>query len=287
MPKVTPEIFCGVARDLHQPRLFEDIISGRVRIPNAERILLSPFPPALIPLWSTGAGTIVGLWKHWISSDRLPTFVEYYGTTVYGQRNMAFEYGRTLKQVIYRMLSYCIMINEGMSEEILECAAACGIYDINEVEKLLLEAGDERGLQFHPEFSQCLPLSLLQRSDMADYSGDFPTSNVLLDPDKLRHACVPEVHSGFQGMAPDLSLRRIVANEMTSPDWFRTSCQNELFQGLLDLGEREAAWMCLNSPEWRLDDAKLAITKLANFENDSEFHNLAKVWTIAMANIIR
>ncbi|MEZ6143181.1 MAG: hypothetical protein R3B84_21665 [Zavarzinella sp.] len=271
------DTYGGIVCYLGQEKLMEQIMRGQIQLPDVERSLLNPFPPVLVPIWATGARTIVGLWKHWFS-DRQPTFVEFYGTTVYGSRNMAFERGRTLTQVIYLQLCHSIMVAEGMSEEIRDCAYACGISDIDEAEELLMRAGDEKGFRSHAEFVGKLPLSFFDCDNQTDYTGDFPTNSVASSTAELQHCCVHEIHSGFQNLEPDYTLREFVAQNPNSPEWFRTTSQSELFEQLLTANDLEGAWMCLNSPGWTLANARQAITHLAARANDTAFSSLATTW---------
>lgn len=279
MAKTRLEAYGSIVGHLGQERLMEQIIRGQIRLPDVERTLLNPFPPVLVPLWVTGARTIVGLWKHWFS-DRQPTFVEFYGTTVYGSRNMAFERGRTLKQAIYVELCDSIMVADGVSDEIRECAAACGISDIDEIEELLVQAGDMNGLLSHQDFKDKLPLSFFSCDAQTGYTGDFPTNTVASSTDTLRHCCAYEIHSGFKKLEPNFTLTRAVENNPNSPEWFRTKTQSKLFDRLLDANDLEGAWMCLNSPSWSLADARKAIADLAARANDTAFSALASTWVM-------
>ncbi len=246
-------------------------------MPDVEQSLLDPFPPALIPIWSTGARTVVGLWKHWFSC-RQPTFVEFYGTTVYGRRDMAIERGRSLKQLVYGHLFECIVNNDGVDEEIEEFATSCGIQDLDEVERRCLEGGLVKSLQSHPEFAHDPPLSFFESDNQSDYSGDFPTNAITSDTGALRDCCVYELHAGFRNLKPDHGLREAVSQNAASPEWLRTRSQHALFGRSLDAGDLQAAWMCLNSPEWRMSSARQAIMDLAERAGDPSFSALATTW---------
>lgn len=277
MATARPEAYGSIVCHLGQEKVMERIIRGQVRVPDGERSLLSPFPPVLVPIWATGARTIVGLWKHWFS-DRQPTFVEFYGTTVYGRRNMAFERGRTLKQVIYGHLFECITNRDGVDDEIQAFANACGISDVDEIDRISIDGGDVTTLRSHAEFVGKLPLSFFDCDSQTDYTGDFPTNAVASSTAALQRCCVHEIHSGFQNLEPDYTLREAVAQNSNSPEWFRTRSQSELFERLLNANNLEGAWMSLNSPTWTVADARQAITDLAARANDTAFSALATTW---------
>ncbi|TWT29956.1 hypothetical protein [Blastopirellula retiformator] len=277
MAKATPEAYINAVRHLGQEKRIEQTMLGKIQVPDGERLLRSPFPPVLLPMWVTGAGTIQGLWSHWFS-ERSPTFVEFYGITTYGKRNMAFERGRTFKQAIYEHLFNSITNRDGIDDEIRTFAAACGIDDLDEVDQMSLDGGDVTMLKSHPEFLGKVPLSFFDYDNQAGYTGDFPSIEIVKSKGALKHYCVHEIHSGFKSLQPDFTLRDAVAQDAQSPEWFRTPSQKKLFGKLLDANDLEGAWMCLNSPRWALGDARQAITDLADRANDIAFSALATTW---------
>lgn len=263
---------------LELPDSFKRVVIGSLKIPHVEDIIYDPFPPVLIPLWVTGSRTITGLWKHWFGSARSPTYASYYGTTVYGSRNIVFEAARTFRQLLYVELYEFIEFQEGIDEKVRDFADACGIDDVEVLDRISLEIGDVKGLCTHPEFAGRIPLSLLDQSAVNEYNGDFPTAEILNAPECFSNYCVFEVHSGYKRMGPDYTLRNEVSHSDAAPPWFMTTMQRAIFDKFLKINDYWGAWMCLNSPRWVVKDARAAILKLAEAAGDSDFGALAELW---------
>lgn len=278
MGSVQVSDYASVTPHLGQPQLLDAIITQTIRVPESERHLIRPFPPALVPIWVTGAQTVFGLWKHWFST-RYPTYVELYGTTVFGRRNKVVERGRTLMQAVYVHICVCIIGDDCIDRDVRRFAADCGITDIDELEALLNQGLDERLLCTHPAFANNLPLALVREADLGAYKGDFPTPNSPRDPAALRRYCPYEMdsHSLFVKRG-DRSLAE-APRYTQGPEWFLATAQYDVFARLLRARDLDGAWMCLNSPGWRFEDARHAIRQLAMVHGDPAFSELAAVWS--------
>lgn len=277
-PKILrPNVFRSVIPFLGQGESFAKIVSGQLQVPDTETYISSLFAPALTPVWSTGAGTIIGLWTHWFSERRAPTFVQYYGQTTFGVRNMVFEYARTFEQLLYVHLLECFTNDDGIYDATASFMSKVGISDSNSIDKVSMESGKPEGFLGHPSFVENSPLSCFENPAF-HYRGDFPHESMDLTKDTLRNSCNIEYHSGFKNMAPDLTFRDLVEKREDVPIWINAISQRPVFQQLLGDGDLLGAWMSLNSSGWMFGEAKLSIQELAQAARNHSFNVVAETW---------
>lgn len=263
--------------DLGLPRPAIAIARGEIRLSGFLPPPSGGFPPALLPLWSTSSGIVVGLWKHWFTDQRQPTFVEYYGTTLFGQYRIAMEIARTFEQLMcIELLKELSRVDEAESE-ILPLASILGITSAESVVRLSQESGDDlSGLTDTPGFRDNPPHACYEDDSL--YPGDFPTTAIDLTEAELRLACGFEVHSRFSNGKPDPRFREKVARLKEAPEWLRTANQAPLFQKLVKEGDLFGAWMSLNSPSWSRIDGKQALITLSEACGDEKFRKFAQGW---------
>ena len=276
------QIYKKLYKFLGLPEAAINIAIGNAKFPYRTAPLGKVFPPALLPLWSTGAGTTVGYWKHWFTSHRSLTLVEHYGTTIYGSRRMVFEYARNFEQLIYISLYYDVIDDGGINKKYLDFLENIGVSEIENFEELAVTGnGDLDELLKHSAFKKNPPLRCLEKQNNYDiYAGDFPYEGMKLSELTLRNCCEYEIHSGFnRDMEPDYFFRKKVAETKFAPPWFKTEEKVRLFYKLIDEEDFLGSWMTLNSCGWKIKDAQEAIMYLSQKAEDPLFSILAEIWS--------
>lgn len=260
-------LYAPILRRLGLPAAAVDIALGKLPVPGAEPPLrAAAFPPALVPLWSTGAGTIVGLWKHWCVPGRGLSFCEFYGVTAFGRRDLVVEIARTFEQLMYVVLLRAIVQADGVTSEVEALARAAGVSDLADVDERSLKTGDDPvGLSDHPAFSW--------------RPGELPGSGAARDVPDLGSTCMFELHGGFREMTPDYSRRRAVSELPQAPPWpLPPPSPQESCAPAIQKGDLRAAWLCLNAPGWTVSRARQSLHALAVRSDAPELLLLAEAW---------
>ena len=234
------------------------IASGKLKL-GIDQIAAPPpqyrFPPALIPLWleDYGEPTFVGVWKHWFTPGRSPTFVQ----VDLGNHCWVTEHARTFEQLVLKLIGPNEDPDEGLDEDKSRLAKRFGI-DEDDLPDL--------DITEHPAFSVDFPIWLT--ADGTGYTGDFPYSKMPMDEERLRRSCGLELFGEIDR----------IAKLPGAPPWFRKARQAEVFDSLMATGDHSGAWMSLNSPGWDIESMRRAVSRLADSANDPEFRRLADAW---------
>jgi hypothetical protein len=231
----------------------------------------------MLPLTTTESGIVRGYWQHWFVIGRQVTIVEFYGQTIFGRPLLAMELARNFTQFLYIQLLRQLALFGDLDEKSKQCATAGGITDIEWLQSLAEEAGDDLGaLLKHAAFSNNPPQSCFE--DVAAYPGDFPHSRMKVSSEALRRVCGYEVHSRFAEGRADPNYRQYVASLEIAPPWLKTMSQPQVFAELLGSGDLAGAWLSLNSIGWSFREARNALLALAERAKDPKFNMLAEVW---------
>jgi len=226
------------------------------------------FPPALIPLWSQGGRPkYFGIWKHWFV-DREPTFVEMY---VAADR-LTIEIARSSGQLLCFATISAIVEQDGLTADIRKFARLVGVENLDEINDVSLASGDNpSGFSELSQFRGHVPLNSIVESSF--YDGEFP----LVRPDGsisgVESCCEFEMNSkAIQRASKTGVLFPWQKNGASRADWFAKA---------LSEGRIGEAWLALNSRGWSIQDARLAIAKLAETAGDPQFNVLASAWLSA------
>ena len=226
------------------------------------------FVPALIPLWATDSPSYTGCWKHWLTPQRQPTFVELF---LENEARPA-EIARSFSQLTQRMALTAVNLEGRITPEIEQFARHVGISSATllEIDSVSETSGDsDGGLLLLPSFSENPPLACCQ--DRGEkYPGDFPHDAITLTKEALRSVCTFEVSQEMEARLRQSPL---------APPWFTTKDQPQLFADLLRRGDLQGAWMSLNSTGWGYLQAKEALRQLGKQADDPAFHLLVEAWT--------
>jgi len=220
------------------------------------------FPPALIPIWVRPNGLeFFGYWKHFFT-DRNVSVVSCAAEDDF----RVFEIGRNFEQY----LDYeCIrqLSNFGGISETLKRFAESADIELGPLDAISAETGDDpSALLQNSLFSEDPPLTMAA-GQLDRYRGDFPCSRT--PSDFLRNTCTLEYEK--QRLAE-------LARMTESPPWFRHRDLPSLFRDLVQEGDFLGAWMTLNSSGWKIDEARQALSSLAEVKNDSDLSLLAEAW---------
>ena len=262
------EHYRSIVAFLQVPQAALDVAENRVLMPLHPDIpfLQYGFPPALLPLWSTGSPIYHGYWKHWFSTRRT-TLVEMDVT----QQRQTREIARSFAQLAREMVLFTISWNEGMIPAVWDFAAGVGISptEVEQIARMVEKTGDqEKGLLALPLFADDPPMSCFP-GDGQGYPGDFPCNAMTLTPQTVRNICTFEVEE---------DLRREIAALPFAPPWFAESNQSVVFNQLLQQEDYAGAWMSLNSTGWQFPQAKDAMRRLAEQVDVPGFGLLADAW---------
>ncbi|MBY0574884.1 MAG: hypothetical protein K2P84_14485 [Undibacterium sp.] len=252
---------------LKLPDAITDLALGNLKFPDEacnQPALCYGFPPALLPIWSNPDAMIyTGYWKHWFS-DRRPSFVRLYVNIAYRTKEIACDATQLFQEMILEELTS----HEGVTDEVSDFAKHLGVTNVEELNNLSIDSGDDpEGLLTLPAFKERAPLMCFE--DHSRYVGDFPHRGMALTYENMAKSC-------------SLELGEILEKEFfhspVCPPWFMPIMKKELFYQLLDDKKYADAWFTLNSNGWLFDDAKTALSKLAESVSDKDFHQLAESW---------
>jgi hypothetical protein len=254
------------------------LATGELAIEDDSSPVEGGFPPALLPLTDTAGGMMYGYWKHWFVSSRKMTIVEFYGQTRFGRPLLVMELARNFTQFVYVRLFQEFAVSDELSDESVNLALEAGISDTDHIQEIVEEYGDDEAALLNlPCFRGDPPQACFE--NLASYPGDFPRPGVDASPLSLSGACGYEIHSRFGNGVPDPDrLRERVAALPGAPPWLKGGKQTEVFERLLGDGDLAGAWLCLNSPGWTFDQARLAIASLSSRAKDPIFATLAEAW---------
>lgn len=222
------------------------------------------FPPALIPLWSTGSRpTYTGVWKHWFT-DRETSYVKMY----VGSGRLTVEIARTAEQLMSLIAMTSISERDGIEADLIAFATEVGIPNLTQIDAVSLESGDEaQGLIAIDQFRENTPLESV--GAIADYTGSFPSGYFHAYP-WWENACSFELSDETNAAWPD---------DLPRPPWLVDSVDKAaLFRAYLGNGNLKNAWLTLNSTGWTIADARAAITDLGAHAQDSQFTLLVEAW---------
>ena len=277
-----PTEYARLIRALNMPNVLSEVASGDLRLSvfdDDDDIKIWLFPPALIPLWGTSAGSIYGIWKHWFL-DRETIFVEHLGETMFGDSRMTMEYANNIDQLLCIEFLNLVSMEYGVTDEVRALAERVGFsQELDAIEKIFNVTGDDpQGLLNHPCFAGNDIQSVLKT--LSEYTGSYPNENMDKSFSNLSRYCTYEIHSWFQSGKPDYTLRAELSGVKEAPIWYRNKNQYENFNILIDENNLAGAWMSLNSIGWNFKDAKDALNRLSNAVPDNiEFKMLSNIWT--------
>jgi hypothetical protein len=248
----------GVAREIALGKV--DLPSGIVETP----FLSYGFPPALIPIWSDGGGpSYCGFWVHWFS-ERERTIVKVLAEAGY----RAFEYARTVEQLVAIVALEQISLDEGIGEETTRFAEQVGLEGLDELAAIVAISGEKvSGLKDRKEFGSRSPTKCYVNG--VGYQGDFPTASLDVAKANLER---------IAGLELSDELGASIAQLPSSPPWLRARSQRPVFGELLARKDFAGAWMSLNSPGWQFAEAKQAMRALALAAGDPAFRVVADAW---------
>ena len=257
-----------VLRELSLPPAVVRCADGSVQPPHI--ILEAPakwyvFPPALVPIWSDiSEPWYIGYWKHWFV-DRDPTFVQ----TYVDSDCKTIEIARTPEQLFARLAMQAIVDADGIDDAVRRFAQEVGIENLEELDRVSLVTGDDpKGFWQIEQFRTKLPLASV--SDVAEYTGDFPTGALAGPRAWWTKCCSCELPEGDLARWP-ASIER--------PDWLREGQDMPvLFDRYLRDGDLARAWLTLNSIGWPLLYARAALAALRDAARDDQFNVVCSAW---------
>lgn len=254
-----------VLAEIDDSGLLAQLFDGSVRIPDDcdQPPGSYGFPPALVPLWSEGSGpSYWGVWRHWFGC-RPPSFVRMSLEDGHRVREVA----RTVAQLVRVVVLELVVTADELTEPIRAFATACGVDDLEEIDAISLESGDDpRGLARLPAFASRTPLSVM--TDTSGYDGDFPRSVEVAG------------HGRWDEVSPfecDQATSAWAHGSSSAPAWFQAK-PALVFEDAMARRDLHSAWMALNSPGWRFSSAKEAVGRLAAAAGDASFTRLARAW---------
>lgn len=246
------------------------ITSGSLRLPLVDaEVPFNPycaFPPALLPLWSSGLPSFYGIWKHWFVS-RATTIVE----VDVEQQLRATEIARRPDQLYAVICRRALSTGTARRDPTLRAFSEKTGADLSAISDL--RSDNPTKLRELPAFRPDAPLICFSGSRTkaapAGYTGDFPASASASRGDMARwcgHELSPEG-------------RTVAAEDPNAPPWLAASGdQADVFRSLLKQGKWGEAWLSLNSPTWEYEEAKDCIRALSRAVKDKEFKALADAW---------
>jgi hypothetical protein len=216
------------------------------------------YPPALIPLWSTGSPSYVGIWKHWFL-DRPANYV-----SLDLEHPHVYEIARSSEQLLASFFLNLIE-SRGRTNEIDETAARVGFKLMDQVEHVCKIHGN------HPiflgeiaEFGSFKPHEFVANRE--EYTGFHPFED--------SEANNPWLCCGYE-----ISTSQFHNTDMILPPWFDEANNKSLvFDAYLRESELKNAWLTLNSSGWEIAKATTACKMLAESANDLGFSLLAEAW---------
>lgn len=234
-----------------------------------------PFPPALIPIWSSTSGVQIGLWSHCLIRARPPTFVKYFGNGTITSGDIVIEIARSFRQLV-KVFSLREMVGrECLDPDLVRFCSRFEI-DLQEIWSLAEEHGDDDEiLRSDPDFRNRCPLSLAFES--SEYNGTFPFSKNNFE---LPHASLYEVHSWFKNGVPNYSDRYRLWLLSDTPEHLKESPNKSLlFHEYLEQGEFSMAWLLLNRSGWTVKDLRMNLAVLAERSKDPQMELMTDCWT--------
>lgn len=204
-------------------------------------------PPALIPLASDGSmPDYLGIWTRWFSKDPHLHVV----ITGPEDRFLLREIALTAEQFATWILVKAMIMVEDFNEDLEAFSRASGLEDLPAILKHIDTYGD------NPE---SLPLLPVFRSPKPHYLGDpdWNSFGITLPPDSA-----PTGIAGFERQHRPDNLPPPVGG----------------FRKALTDGDLAGAWALLNSPGWRLPDARDAAMALAKTAGDPDFTKQMTAW---------
>ena len=219
------------------------------------------FPPALLPLCSEASGPLLfGYWRHWFV-DRACCIVR--ASVEEGYR--VNEIARNFDQFVRVIALEKIVADDGVEADLEEFARRVSITDLEELDSISIKGGDDpTTLLQHPLFGTDAPL---RSCSGTGYKGDFPDPAV-----EGRNSPI------FCGLEIPTDLHERLRRRASVWPWIRAVDQRPIFDGCLNARDFAGAWMSLNSPGWRFEDAKDALQDLASAAGDPNLQLLARAW---------
>lgn len=265
--------YSKIAGLLGLPSMFSSCINGELLSPLSG--FMAPanwygFPPALIPIWSEGSRpTYLGYWKHWFV-EREPSFFKMYVAS----KRMTVEIARTPEQFFCGCIMSAIVAEDGLTDSIRQFAHRVGVDNINELDAVSLQTGDDpQGYTQLRQFSDLVPLESVRNSDV--YLGGFPVPLFEKRNVWWERVCSFEVSEDVLKVWPSM---------IEIPPWLvPDNSKYDLFKYYVAEGRYDRAWLTLNSSGWTIGDAHNAIRALCRITEERVFHQIANAW-IAVAD---
>lgn len=217
-------------------------------------------PPALIPLFIGEGASYIGLLKHWFVERKL-TFVKYALEWEY-----MLERARTADQLFTLMVLEMDMITEEITDEIIAFTKSIDFTNPKIIDDFAIEFGDNpKYLKKLIFLNQDTPLMYLE--NLEDYTGDYPTSEKILNAKAIVKACSYEIAN-----------KESLQNIEHIPQWLSDTNKQKLFDQYIISNELGKAWLTLNSTGWKLEDVAKALKRLIELTDDTTFHLVAEHW---------
>lgn len=218
-------------------------------------------PPSLIPLFLGYGASYKGILHHFFT-DRKNTFVEYYL-----EHGYISEIARNPKQFLTLLLLKMIIIEDELTDRIVDFSKNIGYNNLNEVDNFVLEYGDDpKDFDKLIFFDNNPPFKYLK--DISKYDGDYPCSLNILNNLQLQNTSSFEV-SNMEFLKPFKNI----------PQWLNpTNNKKDLFDNYLEEGSLKEAWFTLNSEGWLLKDVANALEIFKSKTDDHLFHLVADNW---------
>ena len=262
------EAYISVYSVLELSRQMLDICTGILKLPIPSVEQPSRWyggPPGIVPLWSSPDGPLC--WTLWISS-LTPKLSVNYATCHPEVGYRVFEIARTQNQLMMEICLEEITREEGITQKIRDFAQAVGVSDsLESIFSVALKTGDDlQGLLSLKEFQDDPPLvcTVGYSGSLLDTEADFD------DPSILREIASLEL---------DKKAYSVIASKPATPPWLKKRAnQPQIFLEMLERGDVQACWKCLNSTGWTYRDARVAIERLAKMLDNELLLYLAQAW---------
>ncbi|MEM7454979.1 MAG: hypothetical protein AAF456_11570 [Planctomycetota bacterium] len=222
----------------------------------------NPYPPCMIPLWSTFGQVIIGYWRHWFAPDS-GSYVIYAP-----ESNHIREIALSVDQVKAYILFNIAGDEEELDDEFEQASQLLEYSETDRVADFREQYGFDYEGYLNEYYRDQLPLSAC--ADHSIYNGSLPQPPY--NEETVANFCSYELAPGE------------MAKVEKKPIWLDRGSVKQGFDEAIEAGDLKSAWLSLCSSGWKASEAAESLTRIADLAGDAILDRYAEGLLTAFCN---
>ncbi|MDR2270466.1 MAG: hypothetical protein LBF27_06110 [Sphingobacterium sp.] len=253
-----------------------------------------PYPPLYLPIIIDYDSTPIsyGITKHWFTNRELTfTYMEF------SEQFLNAEIARTPDQFIDNLI-FEYYVDSIEDDDIYDNAKQKVLqhlernYSFEDIKRISRLNSTERA-ELLNSYNERKPLWMYNQNNVGEYTGAFPTAEVLVNQNAFYEAAFYEIsHKEWIGYNTEKKGFSFFKKEPkfkafdNIPDWLQPKTdKKELFEKYISTSEFNKAWLTINGPSFSPIEVGERLQRLKEFSNEKAYHLWADFWCERYGNM--